>query len=90
MFGSAKTCCSPDGHCKKTGVPAAAKGSVDCKQIAFEDQKLIEAPVVLSAVIAGWHELFVPQAHTGAVMSVTRGSGPSPPNLQILHSTFLV
>jgi hypothetical protein len=89
MLPGAKTCCAPSGHCK-TKLPTSQKSGSDCKQIAFEHQKSVDfhfdlpviatisfdAPVRFSQLVTEW-----PCVNTAE---------PSPPDLQILNSTFLI
>jgi hypothetical protein len=90
MFGGAKSCCSPDGHCKTKKSPTKQNPGRECTQIAFDHHKSIDHHVDLPLV--GTVEMAVPLP---AVDSVERWQGfslvePSPPDLQALHSTFLI
>jgi hypothetical protein len=88
MFGSSHGCCNPDGHCK-TKAPAKNSSGRDCKQIAFDHQKGIDLHFDLPSVaverialplrtveLLRWHDALP--------------LDPSPPDLQVLHSIFLI
>lgn len=88
-FGKSHGCCSADGRCK-TKAPIKNGSGHDCKQIAFEHQKGIDfhfdLPVVAMERIAlplRSVEL-LPRWQDPLVID------PSPPDLQVLHSTFLI
>jgi hypothetical protein len=85
MIGGAKKCCAPDGHCK---TPKKQTASAECKQIAFDHHKSvdlhIDLPVVAVAVV---HE---PSHSVEMSAAAAQPSEPSPPDLQVLHSTFLI
>jgi len=88
MFGQSRGCCNPDGHCKPK-VPRK-NSQVDCKQIAFDHQKGIDLHFDLP--VAAVRRLTVSVRHTG-FLSPRRDAlpiDPSPPDLQALHSTFLI
>lgn len=89
MWPGAKSCCSPNGYCKtKTPTPQNAKR--ECKQIAFDHQRSVDLHVELTIIgVAGidspirtvepfedWHDANLIE--------------PSPPDLQVLNSTFLI
>jgi hypothetical protein len=88
MWPGAKSCCSPSGHCKTKTPPQSSKR--ECNQIAFDHHKSvdfhidlpiiamvkIEVPVRTVEALEGWH----------GVSPIE----PSPPDLQILNSTFLI
>ena len=89
MWAGAKSCCAPDGHCKTNGGPAKQLSNRECNLIALDHQKSINHHVdfeVIAVAIASpirivesfgrWH-----------------GTSPivaSPPDLRVLHSTFLI
>ena len=89
MWPGAKSCCAPNGQCK-TKTPQPTKSSRECKQIAFDHQKSLDLHIDLPlvAIVAAslpalvfepfpqWSDLHVVES--------------SPPDLQILHSTFLI
>jgi hypothetical protein len=89
MFGGAKRCCAPNGHCK-TKVPAPQSSDGECKQIAFDHQKSVDLHIELPIIAVVKIDL-----PTRAVELLERWHGAelielSPPDLQILHSTFLI
>jgi hypothetical protein len=89
MFGGAKSCCSPNGHCK-TKTPPSQNSNRECKQIAFDHHKSVDLRIDLPIVAVAKLELTVPAVET---VESWRGANlvePSPPDLQILHSTFLI
>jgi hypothetical protein len=88
MWPGAKSCCSPDGHCKTKTSPESSK--CDCTQIAFDQDKSLDFSIDLPVIAVVKIEL-----PTRAVDPLERWRGatsiePSPPDLQILNSTFLV
>jgi len=89
MFGQSHGCCNPDGHCKRKA-PAKHSSGTDCKQIAFDHQKGIDlhfdSPVISV-------ERIVLPARNVELLPRWRDAlpfDPSPPDLQVLHSTFLI
>ena len=89
MFGGAKRCCAPNGQCK-TKVPAPQSSDGKCKQIAFDHQKSVDLHIELAIVAVVNIDL-----PARAVELLERRQGaeliePSPPDLQILHSIFLI
>lgn len=89
MFGQSRGCCNPDGHCKRKAPPKNGS-TTNCKQIAFDHQKGIDLHLDLSAVAVERVELSLP---TSALLPCSRDAllaDPSPPDLQVLHSTFLI
>ena len=89
MFGKSHDCCNPDGHCK-TKAPLKNRSGRDCKLIAFDHHKGIDLhfdlpavaverialPLCSAGLLPRWRDAFPPD--------------PSPPDLQILHSIFLI
>jgi hypothetical protein len=89
MFGGAKSCCSPNGHCK-TKTPTPQNSNRDCKQIAFDHHKSLDLHMDLPAMAVAKLEL---PAHPIATLEPWPGRDPiepSPPDLEILHSTFRI
>jgi len=89
MWPGAKGCCSPGGHCK-TKLPGPQKSTRDCKLIAFDNQKSIDLHIELPSIAAIKIDVPVP-----AIEALERWQGanpvePSPPDLQVLNSTFLI
>jgi len=90
MWPGAKSCCAPNGHCKTKKTPTKQVPGRECTQIAFDHHKTIDHHIDLPAIAAV--EMAVP---LHVVESVERWHGfslvePSPPDLQVLHSTFLI
>lgn len=89
MFGQARGCCSPDGHCRRKA-PRKSSSTNDCKQIAFDHQKGIQfhfdLPVIAvqRIVFCVRNVEFLPSSRAMLV------SDSSPPDLHVLHSTFLI
>ena len=89
MFGGAKSCCSPNGHCK-TKTPPSHNSDRECKQIAFDHHKTVDFHIDLQVFAVVKIEMPMPMIEA---LEHWRGAdlvGPSPPDLQILHSTFLI
>jgi hypothetical protein len=92
MVGSAaKKCCAPDGHCKRRSDHSKSDPSKECKQLAMEHSNFLDhtfAPVPSPQVAPAIAE---PMAeHRGGFVWVFDSVEPSPPDLQALHSTFLI
>ena len=89
MFPGAKSCCQANGRCD-TKRPQQSQAGRDCKQIAFEHQRSADVDLYLPEVAV------LPSDVPPLVAErLTRPSGlsriyPSPPDLQALHSTFLI
>lgn len=89
MFGGAKSCCAPDGHC--TPKAPTSKGSErECNQIAFDHHRQVDSHIELPIVAAIQIELPVRAAERPELRADANSIEPSPPDLQILHSTFLI
>jgi hypothetical protein len=89
MFGGTKGCCAPNGRCKsKTPMPKSSNG--ECKQIAFDDQKSVDLHIDLPIVAVVKMDLPVRTIDTLERWHDTKPIEPSPPDLQILHSAFLI
>jgi hypothetical protein len=90
MWPGAKRCCSSDGRCKTKQTPAGERDGAACKQLAFDHQKSFDHQVSLPV---SEHRL-EPVASAGfeclAGFETADSAGPSPPDLQVLHSTFLI
>ena len=91
MVGSgAKKCCSPDGHCKRPSEPTKSDLSKECKQLDVVHSNSLE-PVF--APPPTWQCALVitqPMAEQIGFAWVFDSVEPSPPDLQSLHSTFLI
>jgi hypothetical protein len=90
MWPGAKSCCSPNGHCR-TKTPPPRNSNRDCRQIAFDHQKSVDLHIELPvfAVVA---RIALPVRMVAARehWQSTNPSEPSPPDLQILNSIFLI
>jgi hypothetical protein len=89
MFAGAKSCCSPNGHCK-TKNPTPQNSNRQCKQIAFDHHKSVDLHIDLTAMAVARFEL---PAHPIATLESWPGYNliePSPPDLEILHSAFRI
>jgi hypothetical protein len=91
MWPGAKSCCAPDGHCKTKSPPSRQDPGRQCKQIDFDHQKSVDHHVDLAVVTAAV-QLGLP---VRTVEAFARWQGltpmePSPPDFQVLHSTFLI
>ena len=89
MRAGAKSCCAADGHCK-TKVPKPSNSGRECKQIAFDHQKSIHLNVDLPVVAVETYHSRPPKIEIVAFWRGTFPADPSPPDLQVLHSTFLI
>lgn len=92
MWPGVKSCCTPGGHCKTKQSPAKKDSGPECKQLAFEDHKSLDHHFDLPAVDTAAVPVAQPVLATEAVAH--RPSlellAASPPDLQILHSTFRI
>jgi hypothetical protein len=89
MFGQSHGCCNPDGHCKKKA-PVKSGAGRDCNQIAFNHQKSIDLHFDLPAVTVERIALPVPRTESLRLRRDALPLDPSPPDLQVLHSIFLI
>ena len=89
MWSRSKGCCGQDGRCQKTAPekPAPAR---ECKQIAFEHHKSFDLHIDLPVVAVAIIQPPVPPAPAAERWSPANPVEPSPPDLQVLHSTFLI
>ena len=90
MWPGVKSCCSPDGHCKTKKAPTKQDSSRECKQIAFDHQKSIDHHIDLPVIPAVPIDLPSRMIEAFAHWHRTNPIEPSPPDLQVLHSTFLI
>ena len=90
MWGGAKSCCTADGHCKTKQSPAKQSTSRECTQIAFDCHKSIDHHIQLPLVGALDTTLALAEIETAQRWHGVRLIEPSPPDLQVLHSTFLI
>jgi hypothetical protein len=90
MFGGAKDCCAPDGHCKSK-VPGQKTPERACNQIAFDHHRQADLTICLPApVIAHILPVNLTPERIPTPHHALRPVEPSPPDLQVLHSTFLI
>jgi len=89
MWPDAKSCCAPDGHCKRTSAPQKQSAGRECKLIAFDKQKQVEIHIDLPPAAAA--PIHAPRpVEPYAPWRGPIPNNPSPPNFQALHSTFLI
>ena len=89
MWPGARGCCAPDGHCK-TKTPTQQNSGRECKQIAFDHQKSIDLHIDLPVVAVVAFDLAPRTVEPLAAMHSTNPIEASPPDLQVLHSIFLI
>jgi hypothetical protein len=89
MWPGVKSCCKPDGHCK-TKPPTKQNRTPECKQIAFEHQKSVDLHIELSVLPSIKVDLPVRTVEAFARSQDINLVGPSPPDLNVLHSAFLI
>ena len=85
-----KSCCSPDGHCKTTSSPSQRATGPECKQIAFEHLESIDLQVRLPLAHIVKDRSATLQMPGKLLSRDPQPIEPSPPDLQALHSTFLI
>jgi len=90
MWPSAKGCCAPGGQCKTKSAPAKQAGNRDCRQIAVDHQNFADTAVELPVAAVFSAVLAVPAFAHPACWRADYPADPSPPDLQILHSSFLI
>jgi hypothetical protein len=89
MWPGVKSCCSPNGHCK-TKTPVRQNSNRECKQIAFDRHKTLDVHVELPMIAVFTSDV---PFRTVEPLECWRGTNPvepSPPDLQLLNSTFLI
>ena len=89
MWPSPKSCCAPNGHCK-TKTSHAPNSNRECKQLAFDHHKPFDFSVDLPTVDLAKIELPALTIQGMQHRHYTRLIEPSPPDLQVLHSIFLI
>ncbi|MBV8830489.1 MAG: hypothetical protein JO108_14785 [Acidobacteriaceae bacterium] len=89
MFGQSHGCCNPDGHCKRKA-PVKNSRARDCNQIAFDHQKGIDPHFDLPVVAVERIALPVRKVELFPRWRDALPLDPSPPDLQVLHSIFLI
>ena len=90
MWPSAKSCCSPNGRCKTKTPSSPQESSRECKQIAFDHQKTIDHHVELPMVAAVTIDLPYRAIASWERWQSAVPVDPSPPDLEVLHSIFLI
>ena len=89
MWPGAKGCCNPNGHCK-TKTPRHSHAVKSCEQIAFDHHKSIDFHVDLPVVRVAASDTLLQTRELSITPPHLHWVSPSPPDLQILHSTFLI
>lgn len=90
MFPKAeKSCCNKAGQCERPSKTAPAK---ECKRMPFESQgHAAHVELAVSILTTGRFGLVPPAIHRVAVNPLeTSELEPSPPDLTVLNSTFLI
>jgi hypothetical protein len=90
MWPAAKGCCAPDGHCKTKKAPVKQDSGRECKQIAFDHQKSFDHHVDLPVIAEAPVDLPAQAIDAFASWRGTDPIEPSPPDLQVLHSSFRI
>ena len=91
MVGSStKKCCAEDGHCKRRSEPAKSDLSKECKQLAVEHSNFLDHSFAPPPSGQTAFAIAEPMAEQPGFMWVFDSVEPSPPDLQTLHSTFLI
>jgi hypothetical protein len=89
MRGGPHGCCNPDGRCK-TKTPGKKGSGAVCNQIAFDHQKTIDLHFDLPGMAVRSIEIPLPRIYYVSGRGEEWRIDPSPPDLQILHSVFLI
>jgi hypothetical protein len=89
MFGESHGCCNPDGHCKQKAPAKDASGRT-CDQIALDHQKGIDLHFDLPPMTWGRITLPVRNVELSLQWRDALPIDPSLPDLQVLHSIFLI
>jgi hypothetical protein len=89
MWPGVKSCCSPNGHCKTT-TPPSQNSNRECKQIAFDHHISVHLHMELPVVAAVTIEAAVRGVEALERWQRANLIEPSPLDLQILNSTFLI
>jgi hypothetical protein len=90
MWPGAKTCCSPNGRCKTKAPASPQKPARDCKQIAFDHQRSVDTHIESPAVAMVGIDLALRVIEGSEPWHGPTPVEPSPPDLQVLHSSFLI
>ena len=89
MWPGAKSCCAPNGHCKTKTSTKQTPGP-ECKQIAFDHHKYLGLHIDLSVSGEAYADAPIRAFEAFALTPDINPAGPSPPDLNVLHSTFLI
>jgi len=90
MWPGAKSCCAPDGHCKTKKPPTKHDTGRECNQIAFHNKKSIDHHIDLPIIAVVEIDLHLRAIERLELLLGVNPVEPSPPDLQVLHSTFLI
>lgn len=91
MWPAAKTCCTADGHCKTKAPASKRTTAVECKQLAFDHNQTLDLDNTLPLVINGFKSMapLVVDLRLSWILAKAPAT-QSPPDLQVLHSIFIV
>jgi hypothetical protein len=89
MWPGVKGCCGANGQCKREKSQPSQTGR-ECKQIAFEHQKSVDLHFDVRVLAVATFDLLPHVAEPLTGWSGVSPVEPSPPDLQALHSTFLI
>ena len=84
-----KNCCIQTGRCK-TKTPLKQNTRPECKRIVFEYQKSLDLRIDLPLIAIVRIDLHFDAASRRAAPRREYPIEPSPPDLQVLHSVFLI
>jgi hypothetical protein len=90
MWPGAKGCCAPDGHCKTKKTPTEKRAATPCMQMAFEHRSPVSHTFALPAAELRIEPLADPRLAYVLAWDPAESAAYSPPDLQALHSTFLI
>lgn len=90
MIGGARHCCSPDGHCKTKKPPTNQNPGRECTLIAFDHHKSIDYHIELPLIAVAEINVLLHPVEGWERWHGVRPVEPSPPDLQVLHSIFLI
>lgn len=95
MVKGEKSCCKPNGHCKSTAPASQEKTTRDCSQIAWDHQEspnlhMQPAVVTLLTIDSLLPGAQSPDRWRNMVRHAVSLIKPSPPDLQILNSIFVI
>jgi hypothetical protein len=90
MFGGGKGCCGPDGHCNRKEPPSKQSSTRQCNQIDFDQHKTIDHHIDLPVIVDFETTQLLWEIEGFERWDDVNSVTPSPPDLQVLHSTFLI